>query len=109
MKFVECHDGIMIFMESHSGIIIFIESNKLRRIRWTPIVLARVISSAEQGATRCPRGEMRVNLIKRMQTCIQSNVEPERKLMGVVVVVIWREGEAIRQKRRLRVRTVWPH
>jgi hypothetical protein len=38
---------------------------------------------------------MRVNVIEDMQTCIQSNVEPERELADVV---IWREGEAIRRK-----------
>jgi hypothetical protein len=37
---------------------------------------------------------MRVNLIESMQTRIQSNVEPER---NPVVVVVWSEGEAIRQ------------
>jgi hypothetical protein len=41
-----------------------------------------------------------------MQICIQSNVEPERKL---VVVVAWREGEAIRQKGVWGVRTLWSH
>jgi hypothetical protein len=41
---------------------------------------------------------MRVNIIEGIQTYIQSNVEPERKLVVVVVVVIWREGEDIRQK-----------
>jgi hypothetical protein len=41
---------------------------------------------------------MRANIIERMQTCTQSNVEPERKLVVVVVIVVWREGEAIRQK-----------
>jgi hypothetical protein len=41
---------------------------------------------------------MRVNIIEGLQTCIQSNVEPERKLVVAVVVVIWREGEAIRQQ-----------
>jgi hypothetical protein len=41
---------------------------------------------------------MRVNIIEGMQTCIQSNVEPERKMVVVEVAVIWREGEATRQK-----------
>jgi hypothetical protein len=41
---------------------------------------------------------MRANIIEGMQTCIQSNVEPERKLVVIVVAVIWREGEATRQK-----------
>jgi hypothetical protein len=44
---------------------------------------------------------MRVNIIEGIQTCIQSNVEPDRKLvviLGVVVAVIWREGEAISRK-----------
>jgi hypothetical protein len=41
---------------------------------------------------------MRVNIIEGMQTCVQSNVEPERKLVVVVVAVIWRDGEKIRQK-----------
>jgi hypothetical protein len=31
---------------------------------------------------------MRVKIIKGMRTCIQSNVEPERKLVVVVVAVI---------------------
>jgi hypothetical protein len=39
---------------------------------------------------------MRVKIIEGMQTCISSNIEPERKV--VVVVVIWREGEATGQK-----------
>jgi hypothetical protein len=38
---------------------------------------------------------MRVKIIEGMQTCIQSNVEPEKNL---VAVVVWGEGEAIRQK-----------
>jgi hypothetical protein len=41
---------------------------------------------------------MRVKIIEGMQTCIQSNLEPERKLVVVVVAVIWREGEGKRQK-----------
>jgi hypothetical protein len=41
---------------------------------------------------------MRVKTIECMQKCIQSNVEPERKLVVVVVVVVWREGEATREK-----------
>jgi hypothetical protein len=55
MKFVESNNGIMIFTESHSAIRIVIESNRLRHVRWTPVVLARVISSAKQGAPRYPR------------------------------------------------------
>jgi hypothetical protein len=43
---------------------------------------------------------MRVNIIEGMQTCIQSNVESERKLVVVVVVVTWRE-RATRQEGRL--------
>jgi hypothetical protein len=31
---------------------------------------------------------MRVNIIEGIQTCIQSNVEPERKLVVVVVAMI---------------------
>jgi hypothetical protein len=38
---------------------------------------------------------MRVKIIEGMQTCIESNVEPET---NPVVVVIWREGEGRRQK-----------
>jgi hypothetical protein len=41
---------------------------------------------------------MRVNLIEGMQACIQSNVEPKRKLVAAMVLVIWREGEIIRRK-----------
>jgi hypothetical protein len=41
---------------------------------------------------------MRVSIIEGMQTGIQSNAEPERKL---VIVVIWREVEATRQEGRL--------
>jgi hypothetical protein len=37
---------------------------------------------------------MRVKIIEGMQTCISSNIEPERKV--VVVVVMWREGEGRR-------------
>jgi hypothetical protein len=39
---------------------------------------------------------MRGNIIEGMQTCIQSNVEPEKKLAGVVATVIWREAEGKR-------------
>jgi hypothetical protein len=44
---------------------------------------------------------MGVNIIEGIQTRIQSNVEPERNLVVVMVVVIamiWREGEAIGHK-----------
>jgi hypothetical protein len=44
---------------------------------------------------------MRINIIEVMQTYIQSTVEPERKPVVVVVVVVWREGEAMRQEGRL--------
>jgi hypothetical protein len=38
---------------------------------------------------------MRITIIERMQTCIQSNVEPER---NPVARVVWREGEVRKQK-----------
>jgi hypothetical protein len=38
---------------------------------------------------------MRANIIEWMQTYIQSNAEDER---NPVVVMVWTEGEAIRQK-----------
>jgi hypothetical protein len=37
---------------------------------------------------------MRVKITERMQTCIESNVEPERKVADVVV---WSAGEVVRQ------------
>jgi hypothetical protein len=46
---------------------------------------------------------MRENIIEGVQTYIQSNVEPKR---NPVVVVVWREGEAIRQKGGWVVRTI---
>jgi hypothetical protein len=46
---------------------------------------------------------MRVNVTEPKQTSIPSNVEPEGK---PVVVVVWRGGEAIRQKGRLGGRAV---
>jgi hypothetical protein len=49
---------------------------------------------------------MRVKIIERMQKYTQSNVGPETNPVVVVVAVVWREGEAIRQKGRLGVRTV---
>jgi septum formation topological specificity factor MinE len=38
---------------------------------------------------------MRGNIIEVMQRYVQSNVDPET---NPVVVVVWREGEALRQK-----------
>jgi hypothetical protein len=46
---------------------------------------------------------MRVKIIEGMQTYIQSNAEGET---NPVVVVVWRDGEAIRQKGRLKGRKV---
>jgi hypothetical protein len=47
---------------------------------------------------------MKVKIIERMQTCNQSTAERER---NPVIVVVWSEGEGIRQEGRLGVRTVW--
>jgi hypothetical protein len=47
---------------------------------------------------------MKVEIIERMQTCTQWTVEREK---NPVVVVVWSEGEGIRQEDRLGVRTVW--
>jgi hypothetical protein len=47
---------------------------------------------------------MKVKIIERMQTCAQWTVERER---NPVIVVIWSEGEGIRQKAQLGVRTIW--
>jgi hypothetical protein len=47
---------------------------------------------------------MKVKIIESMPTCTQSTVERER---NPVVVVVWSEGERIRQESRLGVRTVW--
>jgi hypothetical protein len=47
---------------------------------------------------------MKVKIIESMQTYTQSTVERER---NAVVVVVWSEGEGIRQEGRLGVKTVW--
>jgi hypothetical protein len=47
---------------------------------------------------------IKVKIIERMQTCTQSAVERER---NPVAVVVWSEGEGIRQEGRLGVRTIW--
>jgi hypothetical protein len=68
-----------------------------------------IIGKRQPGNGETDRGmeddmmRMRVNIIEGRQTCIQSNVEPERKR---VVAVVWRGGEARRHKRRLERRAV---
>jgi hypothetical protein len=47
---------------------------------------------------------IKVKIIESMQTCTQSTVERER---NPVIVVVWSEGEGIRQEGRLGVRAVW--
>jgi hypothetical protein len=39
---------------------------------------------------------MKRKIIEGMQTCLQSNVEPKKELVGVEVAVIWREREGRR-------------
>jgi hypothetical protein len=41
---------------------------------------------------------MRASIIEGMQTYIQLNVERQTNPVVVMVVVVWREGEAMRQE-----------